>query len=71
MANVSKLLYDCGVNIAYMSLFRDQKGREAMMIFELDQNIDPTVLEKLTEVESVEHVRFVPLTSNVINYPVV
>lgn len=71
VANVSKLLYDCGVNIAYMSLFRDQKGREAMMIFELDQNIDPTVLEKLTEVESVEHVRFVPLTSNVINYPVV
>ena len=71
VANVSKLLYDFGVNIAYMSLFRSQKGKDAMMIFELDQNIDSNILEKLTQVDCVEHVRFVPLSSNVINYPVV
>lgn len=71
VANVSKLLYDFGVNIAYMSLFRSQKGKDAMMIFELDQNIDKDILEKLTQVDCVEHVRFVPLSSNVINYPVV
>lgn len=71
VANVSKLLYDFGVNIAYMSLFRSQKGKDAMMIFELDQNIDRNILEKLTQVDCVEHVRFVPLSSNVINYPVV
>jgi len=71
VANVSKLLYDFGVNIAYMSLFRSQKGRDAMMIFELDQNIDAEILQRLAEVDCVEHVKFVPLTSNVINYPVV
>lgn len=70
VANISKLLYENGINIAYMSLFRSQKGRDAMMIFELDQNIDRDILEKLTEVDCVEHVRFVPLTSDVINYPV-
>ncbi|HSR04153.1 MAG TPA: L-serine ammonia-lyase, iron-sulfur-dependent subunit beta [Proteiniclasticum sp.] len=71
VANISRLLYENGINIAFMSLFRSQKGRDAMMIFELDQNIDKNILEKLTQVESVEHVRFVPLSSDVINYPVV
>ena len=71
VANVSKLLYECQVNIAYMSLFRDQKGREAMMIFELDQNIEKEILDQLKVIDCVEHVRFVPLSSNVINYPVV
>ena len=71
VANISRLLYENGINIAYMSLFRSQKGRDAMMIFELDQNIDKNILEKLTQVESVEHVRFVPLSSDVINYSVV
>ena len=71
VAKVTNLLYESGVNIAYMSLFRSQKGRDAMMIFELDQNIGKDILEKLTHVDCVEHVRFVPLSSNVINYPVV
>lgn len=70
VANISKLLYDAGVNIAFMSLFRSQRGRNATTIFELDQNIDKDILDMLTQVECVDHVRFVPLSSNVINYPI-
>ncbi len=71
VANVSRLLYDYGVNIAFMSLFRMQRGKDAMMIFELDQNITPEILKKLSDVECVFKVRFVPLGSDVTNYPVV
>ncbi len=71
VANISRLLYENGINIAYMSLFRSQKGRDAMMIFELDHNVNSSILEKLSQVDSVEHVRFIPLTSDVINYPVI
>lgn len=70
VANVSRLLYDAEVNIAYMSLFRSQRGKDATMIFELDQNIDEKILHELERVECVNHVRFVPLSSNIINYPI-
>jgi L-serine dehydratase len=53
-----------------MSLFRSQRGKDATMIFELDQNIDEKILKELERVECVDHVRFVPLSSNIINYPI-
>lgn len=70
VANVTNLLYEEGVNIAFMSLFRSQKGRDAMMMFELDQNVSTAMIDRLKKVPSVENVRFIPLSSNVINYPV-
>lgn len=53
ISKVTSILYYEGINIAYMKVFRSQKGREATMIFETDAKIGKTVID---EIESIEYI---------------
>ncbi|MBF0364134.1 MAG: L-serine ammonia-lyase, iron-sulfur-dependent, subunit beta [Oligoflexia bacterium] len=51
VSKVSALLYDENINIAYMKVFRQQRGEDATMVFETDSIISDEVLEKLKELK--------------------
>ncbi|MBP1919778.1 L-serine ammonia-lyase, iron-sulfur-dependent subunit beta [Youngiibacter multivorans] len=70
VAHVTRLLYEASINIAFMSVFRSQRGKSATMIFETDENIPEGTLEKLKDVSGVGGIRFLPVASDSLSYPV-
>ena len=58
-AHITKCLSDCGVNIAFMRLFRESKGRTAYTIVESDEHLPEEVTEKLKENSHVHDVMIV------------
>lgn len=56
VSKVSKLLYEDDVNIAFMKVFRSQKGKEATMVFEVDHEISNSTLDKIKEIDAIEKV---------------
>lgn len=56
VAKTSGLLYDAGINIAFMKLSRSQKGQVATMTFELDQVVDSEIIECIKNIEGVKRV---------------
>ncbi|MGL5477588.1 MAG: L-serine ammonia-lyase, iron-sulfur-dependent subunit beta [Clostridium sp.] len=56
VSKVTRLLYDEGINIAYMSVFRRQKGQGANMVFELDNKLDQKTLNKIKVLEHISRV---------------
>lgn len=56
VSKVTSLLYDEGINIAFMSVFRKQRGQGANMVFELDHSIDNNTIGKLKTIEHISRV---------------
>lgn len=56
VSKVTSILYYEGVNIAFMKVFRNQKGKNATMVFEVDHSISNEVIEKIKEIESIRRV---------------
>lgn len=56
VSKVTNLLYEKGINIAFMSVFRRQRGQGANMVFELDHGIDNDTLIKIREVDYITRV---------------
>ena len=56
VSKVTTLLYDKGINIAFMSVFRKQKGQGANMVFELDHGIDDETINKIKNIEHISRV---------------
>lgn len=56
VSKVTSLLYNEGINIAFMSVFRRQRGQGANMVFELDHSIDNTTIDKLKTIEHITRV---------------
>ena len=44
LSKISTLLSEHRINIAFMKLYREEKGKKAIGIIETDENIDPSVL---------------------------
>ncbi|SFD15022.1 L-serine ammonia-lyase, iron-sulfur-dependent subunit beta [Clostridium uliginosum] len=53
---VSDVLYRGNINIAFMKVFRNQRGKEANMIFEVDNKISDEILNQIKSLESVRNV---------------
>ncbi|MCI6128406.1 hypothetical protein [Enterocloster clostridioformis] len=49
LARISKCLSDCNVHIAFMKLFREEKGAQAYCIAESDERLPLEITEKLAE----------------------
>lgn len=47
VAKVSKVMNEVQINIAFMRVFRQNKGKDAFMIIELDQVVSEDVIEKV------------------------
>mgnify|MGYP001565639379 CR=1 FL=1 len=56
VSKVTKLLYDEGINIAFMSVFRRQRGQGANMIFELDYGVSEDIIEEIKKIEHISRV---------------
>lgn len=56
ISKVSKLLYDEEINIAFMKVFRKQKGKGATMVFEVDHSVSEDTISKIKEVEAITKV---------------
>lgn len=53
---VTSILYSENINVAFMRVFRQQKGHEAIMIFEMDNKVNNILIEKIKEIELVHNV---------------
>ncbi len=55
-AHITKALSDCGINLAYMRLFRESKGQLAYTIAETDGHIPESCRQSILENEFVRNV---------------
>lgn len=53
---ISSILYINDINIAFMKVFRSQKGKEASMIFEVDHEITEATINEIKKIEHVNKV---------------
>lgn len=56
VSTVSTLFYDNDINIAHMTLVRSQKGKDATMTFEVDNNVSEELIAAIKAVEGVNRV---------------
>jgi L-serine dehydratase len=60
VAAVSGLLAGKNINIATLSLCRARRGKEAIMVIEIDQNVCESTCDKLRALPNVQKVIFLP-----------
>lgn len=51
--SVTSLLYSENINVAFMRVFRQRKGEEAIMICEMDSKLSNELIEKIKKIELV------------------
>lgn len=56
IANVANCLYKYDINIGHMEVSRKEIGRMALMVIEVDQNVDRQVLEELSVLPNITQV---------------
>lgn len=56
VSKVTSLLYEDIINIAFMKVFRSEKGKEATMIFEVDNPISDKLLFKIKQIDYISKV---------------
>ena len=54
--SVTSVLYSENINVAFMRVFRNHKGQEATMIFEMDNKVNDHIIEKIKNIELVNNV---------------
>ena len=59
LAKISTLLSEHRINIAFMKLYREEKGKKAIGIIETDENIDPLVLNELMTLDGMINVNLI------------
>lgn len=62
IAAVTRTIGGRGINIAFMSVARKQRGQRALMSIELDHPVDDELVADLREVDGVAGVRVIPDT---------
>ncbi|MCQ2969382.1 MAG: L-serine ammonia-lyase, iron-sulfur-dependent subunit beta [Clostridium sp.] len=56
VSKVSTLFYNNEINIAHMTLVRSQKGKDATMTFEVDNNVSEQLISSIKAIEGINHV---------------
>ena len=56
VSKVTSIFYDNDINIAFMKVFRNQKGREATMVFEVDHEVPAEVIGNIKAIEGISKV---------------
>lgn len=51
--SVTHILYSENINVAFMKVFRNQKGQEATMIFEMDNKVSKETIRQIEHIENV------------------
>ena len=61
IAHITQCLSDCNVNIAFMRLFREDKGATAFTVVESDEIIPEDILEKIRQNENVHELMLIQM----------
>ena len=56
VSKVTTVLSNRNINIAFMKVFRSQKGKEANMVFEVDHKLDEEIIEEICSIDSIKKV---------------
>jgi len=56
LSKVASILYDNDINIAFMKVFRNQKGKDATMVFEVDHEVTSEIIGNLKAIEGINKV---------------
>ncbi len=56
VSKVTSILYDNDINIAFMKVFRNQKGRDATMVFEVDHEVTAEIIGNVKAIEGINKV---------------
>ena len=56
LSKVASILYDNDINIAFMKVFRNQKGKNATMVFEVDHEITDEIIGNIKAIEGINKV---------------
>ena len=56
VSKISTLFYENKINIAFMTLVRSQKGKEATMTLEIDDNISEGIIDSIKAMDGVNRV---------------
>ena len=65
ISKVSTIIYEKGVNIAFLKVYRNDRGAEASMIFETDSVIPNAIVRKIKELGNIESIRIInPIIEN-------
>lgn len=56
VSKVSTIFYENKINIAFMTLVRSQKGKDATMTFEIDDNISDEIINNIKAINGVNRV---------------
>ena len=57
ISKVSTILYDKGINIALMKVYRNSRGLKAAMVFETDTIVPTDVLDKIKHMSNIYNIR--------------
>lgn len=60
-AHITKVLTEQGINIAFMSIFRESMGEKAFTVLELDEKIKPDLLDELKNNPNINDVFLVEM----------
>lgn len=56
VSKVTSILYDNDINIAFMKVFRNQKGKDATMVFEVDHEVTAEIIGDVKAIEGINKV---------------
>ena len=56
VSKVTSILYDNDINIAFMKVFRNQKGRDPTMVFEVDHEVTAEIIGNVKAIEGINKV---------------
>ena len=56
VSKVTSILYDNDINIAFMKVFRSQKGKDATMVFEVDHEVTSEIIGSVKAIEGINKV---------------
>lgn len=59
ISNVTSLMYDKNINIAFMKVYRSDKGKKATMIFETDNVVPESVVNEISDLAHISSIRVI------------
>jgi len=59
VSKITTLMYEENINIAFMKVFRSQKGLKATMVFETDEPVPERIIEKIDAIGDVTSIKVI------------
>ncbi|MDI6601572.1 MAG: L-serine ammonia-lyase, iron-sulfur-dependent subunit beta [Thermoanaerobacteraceae bacterium] len=59
IAKVTEIIKGCDINIAFMKVFRHQKGKEAAMIIEMDYTLPDKAIDEIKKIKEISSVMMI------------